>query len=30
MFGQTIEGLDVIGQLRVGDVIETILIENAN
>ena len=30
VFGQTIEGLDVIGQLRVGDVIETILIENAN
>ena len=30
VFGQTIEGLDVFGQLRVGDVIETILIENAN
>ena len=29
VFGQTIEGKDVIGQLRVGDVIETIEIENA-
>lgn len=29
VFGQTIEGLDVIGQLRVGDVIESIEIENA-
>lgn len=29
VFGQTIEGLDVIGQLRVGDVIEGIEIENA-
>ncbi|MEE0844719.1 MAG: peptidylprolyl isomerase [Eggerthellaceae bacterium] len=28
VFGQTIEGKDVIGQLRVGDVIETIEIEN--
>lgn len=28
VFGQTIEGLDVIGQLRVGDVIEHIEIEN--
>ena len=30
VFGQTVEGLDVVGQLRVGDVIETIEIENAN
>lgn len=30
VFGQTVEGLDVIGELRVGDVIETIEIENAN
>lgn len=30
VFGQTIEGKDVIAQLRVGDVIETIEIENAN
>ncbi len=30
VFGQTIEGKDVIGQLRVGDVIEKIEIENAN
>lgn len=30
VFGQTIEGLDVIESLRVGDVIETIEIENAN
>ena len=29
VFGQTIEGKDVIAQLRVGDVIETIEIENA-
>ncbi len=29
VFGQTIEGKDVIGQLRVGDVIEGIEIENA-
>ena len=28
VFGDTIEGLDVIGQLRVGDVIESITIEN--
>lgn len=30
VFGQTIEGKDVIGELRVGDVIETIEIENAD
>ena len=30
VFGQTIEGLDVIGQLRVGDVINSITIEGAN
>ncbi|ACV21959.1 peptidylprolyl isomerase [Slackia heliotrinireducens] len=30
VFGQTIEGKDVIGTLRAGDVIETIEIENAN
>ena len=30
VFGQTIEGKDVIGQLRVGDVIEHIEIEGAN
>lgn len=30
VFGQTVEGLDVVGQLRVGDVIEAIEIENAN
>lgn len=30
VFGQTIEGMDVIGQLRVGDVIEGVDIENAN
>lgn len=30
VFGQTIEGLDVIGQLRVGDDIEKVTIENAN
>lgn len=29
VFGQTIEGLDVVANLRVGDVIETIQIENA-
>lgn len=29
VFGQTIEGMDVISQLRVGDVIESIKIENA-
>ncbi|WP_165045238.1 peptidylprolyl isomerase [Adlercreutzia sp. ZJ138] len=29
VFGQTIEGMDVISQLRVGDVIEGIEIENA-
>ena len=29
VFGQTIEGKDVIGQLRAGDVIESITIENA-
>lgn len=29
VFGQTIEGLDVISKLRVGDVIEHIEIENA-
>ncbi len=29
VFGQTIEGKDVIAELRVGDVIETIEIENA-
>ena len=28
VFGQAIEGKDVIGQLRVGDVIESIKIEN--
>ena len=30
VFGQTIEGLDVIDQLRVGDVINSITIEGAN
>ena len=30
VFGQTIEGIDVIGQLRVGDVINHIAIENLN
>lgn len=30
VFGQTIEGKDVISELRVGDVIETIEIENAD
>lgn len=29
VFGQTVDGLDVISKLRVGDVIETIMIENA-
>lgn len=29
VFGQTIEGLDVIGKLRAGDVIENVSIENA-
>ena len=29
VFGQTIEGKDVIGQLRAGDVIESVVIENA-
>ena len=29
VFGQTVEGLDVISKLRVGDVIEHIEIENA-
>lgn len=29
VFGQTLEGLEIIGQLRVGDVIEGIVIENA-
>ncbi len=29
VFGQTLEGIDVIAQLRVGDVIEGIEIENA-
>lgn len=30
VFGQAIEGLDVIQELRAGDVIESITIENAN
>ena len=30
VFGQTVEGLDVVHSLRVGDVIESITIENAN
>ena len=30
VFGQTIEGMDVIEQLRVGDVIESLVIEGAN
>ena len=30
VFGQTIEGMDVVEQLRVGDVIESIVIEGAN
>ena len=29
VFGQTLEGLDVIGSLRVGDIIESVEIENA-
>ena len=29
VFGQTIDGMDVIGQLRAGDVIESVVIENA-
>ena len=29
VFGQAIDGMDVIGQLRVGDVIESVEIENA-
>lgn len=29
VFGQTIEGLDVVGDLRAGDVIESIAIESA-
>ena len=29
VFGQTIDGMDVIGELRVGDVIESVEIENA-
>lgn len=29
VFGQTVEGMDVVRSLRVGDVIETITIENA-
>ncbi len=29
VFGQTLEGLDVIKELRAGDVIESIVIENA-
>ncbi len=29
VFGQTIEGKEVISQLRVGDVIESVVIENA-
>ena len=29
VFGQTIDGMDVIGQLRVGDLIESVEIENA-
>lgn len=29
VFGQTVDGLDVVSKLRVGDVIETIIIENA-
>lgn len=28
VFGDTLEGLDVIGQLRAGDVIESVTIEN--
>ena len=30
VFGQTIEGMDVISELRAGDVIESIVIEGAN
>ncbi len=30
VFGQTVEGLDIVKELRIGDVIETIVIENAN
>ncbi len=30
VFGQTIEGQDVIDSLRAGDVIESITIENEN
>lgn len=30
VFGQTVEGKDVIAELRVGDVIETVEIENAD
>lgn len=30
VFGQTVEGFDVIGSLRAGDVIESIRIEHAN
>ena len=30
VFGQTVEGKDVIAALRVGDVIETVEIENAD
>jgi len=29
VFGQTVEGFDVIAQLRAGDVIESVVIENA-
>lgn len=29
VFGQTMDGMDVIGKLRVGDVIESVEIENA-
>ena len=29
VFGQTLEGFDVIKELRVGDVIETVVIEGA-
>lgn len=30
VFGQTLEGFDVIAQLRAGDVIESVVIENAD
>ena len=30
VFGQTVEGIDVIGKLRVGDEIVSISIEGAN